>query len=240
MRIDIITIFPKMFTGVFSESIIKRAQEKKKVEIYVHNLRDYSQDKHKKVDDRPFGGGSGMVMKPEPIFRAVEDIRSKIKDLPMAKSGSRQITGKKSKIILLSPQGKKLNQELVKELAKLKHLVLICGHYEGVDERVRRYLIDEEISIGDYILTGGELPTMVLVDSIVRLIPGVLGNKKSLKFESFQGNLLEYSQYTRPANFRGMKVPEVLLSGDHKKIEAFRKREALRITLEKRPDLLSM
>jgi len=227
MRIDIITIFPKMFTGVFSESIIKRAQEKKKVEIYVHNLRDYSPDKHKKVDDRPFGGGSGMVMKPEPIFRAVEDIRSKIKN-------------KKSKIILLSPQGKKLNQELVKELAKLKHLILICGHYEGVDERVRRYLIDEEISIGDYILTGGELPAMVLVDSIVRLIPGVLGNKKSLQFESFQGNLLEYPQYTRPANFRGMKVPEVLLSGDHKKIEAFRKKEALRITLEKRPDLLSM
>jgi tRNA (guanine37-N1)-methyltransferase len=140
----------------------------------------------------------------------------------------------------LCPQGKRLNQELAKTLAKLKHLILICGHYEGVDERVRRYLIDEEISIGDYILTGGELPAMVLVDSIVRLIPEVLGNKKSLKFESFQGNLLEYPQYTRPANFRGMKVPEVLLSGDHKKIEAFRKKEALRITLKKRPDLLSM
>jgi tRNA (guanine37-N1)-methyltransferase len=227
MRIDIITIFPKMFEGVFSESIIKRAQEKKKVEIHIHNLRDYSQDKHKKVDDRPYGGGSGMVMRPEPIFRAVEDIKSKIKN-------------KKSKVILLSPQGKRLNQELVKELARLKNLILICGHYEGVDERVKRYLVDEEISIGDYILTGGEIPVMVLVDCIVRLIPGVLGNKKSLKFESFQGNLLEYPQYTRPANFRGMKVPKVLLSGDHKKIEAFRKKEALRITLEKRPDLLSM
>jgi len=240
MRIDIITIFPRMFEGVFRESIIKRAQEKKKVEIHIHNLRDYSLDKHKKVDDRPYGGGSGMVMRPEPIFRAVEDIKSKIKNLPTKESGSRHFVGKKSKVILLSPQGKKLNQELVKELAKLKNLILICGHYEGVDERVRRYLVDEEISIGDYILTGGEIPAMVLVDCVVRLIPGVLGNKKSLQFESFQGNLLEYPQYTRPANFRGMKVPGVLLSGDHKKIEAFRKKEALRITLEKRPDLLSM
>jgi len=229
-----------MFEGVFRESIIKRAQEKKKVEIHIHNLRDYSLDKHKKVDDRPYGGGSGMVMRPEPIFRAVEDIKSKIKNLPTKESGSRHFVGEKSKVILLSPQGKKLNQELVKELAKLKNLILICGHYEGVDERVRRYLVDEEISIGDYILTGGEIPAMVLVDCVVRLIPGVLGNKKSLQFESFQGNLLEYPQYTRPANFRGMKVPRVLLSGDHKKIEAFRKKEALRITLEKRPDLLSM
>jgi tRNA (guanine37-N1)-methyltransferase len=226
MRIDIITIFPKMFEQVLNESIIRRAQNKGKVKIYIHNLRDYSQDKHKKVDDRPYGGGSGMIMRPEPIFRAVEDIKSKIKN-------------KKSKVILLSPQGKRLNQELVKELARLKNLILICGHYEGVDERVKRYLVDEEISIGDYILTGGEIPAMVLVDCVVRLIPGVLGNKKSLKFESFQGNLLEYPQYTRPANFRGMKVPKVLLSGDHKKIEAFRKREALRITLEKRPDLLN-
>jgi len=228
MRIDILSIFPNMFAPVLNESIIKRAQNKKRVEIYVHNLRDYSADKHKKVDDRPFGGGSGMVMKPEPIFEAVEEILKKSK-----------FSRDRIKVILLSPQGKTLDHQLAKKFSQFKQLVLICGRYEGVDERVRKYLVDEEVSIGDYILTGGELPAMVLIDCVVRLIPGVLGNKKSLKFESFQGNLLEYPQYTRPANFKGMRVPKILLSGDHKKIQAFRKKEALRVTLEKRQDLLS-
>ncbi len=228
MRIDIITIFPDMFKNILNESIIKRAQAKRKVKIFVHNLRDYTLDKHRKVDDRPFGGGSGMVMSAEPIFRAVEKIRTKNKALRT-----------KAKIVLLSPQGKRLNQGLAKKLAKSKHLILVCGHYEGIDERVRQYLVDEEISIGDYVLTGGELAAMVLVDTLVRLIPGVLGDKNSLKFESFEGNLLEYPQYTRPADFRAIKVPSILLSGDHQKINQWRKKEALRITRLKRPDLFN-
>ena len=226
MRIDIITIFPRMFEPVLNESIIKRAQNKGKVKLYIHNLRDYSCDKHKKVDDRPFGGGSGMVMRPEPLFEAVEDIKS-------------QVTSHKSQVVLLCPQGKKLTQNLAKRLSKFKHLILICGHYEGIDERVRQYLVDEEVSIGDYVLTGGELPAMVLVDCVVRLLPGVLGDKNSLYFESFEGNLLEYPQYTRPARFRDMRVPKMLLSGDHKKIESWRKKEAISRTKERRPDLLN-
>jgi len=218
-----------MFTPVLNESIIKRAQQKDKVKIYIHNLRDYSQDKHRKVDDRPFGGGSGMIMRLEPIFLAVEAIRRNLR--------ARQLAS--SRTILLCPQGNKLNQKIARRLSKYKHLILICGHYEGVDERVRQYLVDEEISIGDYVLTGGELPAMVLVDAIVRLIPGVLGDKNSLHFESFEGNLLEYPQYTRPAKFREMYVPSVLLSGDHKKIQIWRKKEALKRTKERRPDLLS-
>jgi tRNA (guanine37-N1)-methyltransferase len=212
---------------VLNESIIKRAQNKDKVKIYIHNLRDYTLDKHKKVDDRPFGGGSGMVMSPQPIFRAVEDMKLKTKDLKP-----------KTKVILLSPQGKKLNQKVAKSLAKSKHLILICGHYEGVDERVRLNLVDEEISIGDYVLTGGELPAMVLVDCLVRLIPGVLGDKNSLNFESFTGNLLEYPQYTRPANYEGLRVPAILLSGNHKKIAQWQKEQAIKITKKIRPDLL--
>jgi len=225
MRIDIITIFPKMFEPVLNESIIKRAKEAGKVKIYIHDLRDFTADKHRKVDDRPFGGGSGMVMRSEPIFAAAEDIKSKIKN-------------QKSKIILLCPQGKKLTQAECKRFSKERNLILICGHYEGIDERVREFLVDEEISIGDYVLTGGELPAMVLVDSIVRLIPGVLGDKNSLNFESFEGNLLEYPQYTRPAEFRDMGVPQILLSGDHKKIESWRGKEALKKTKQRRPDLL--
>lgn len=230
MRIDIITIFPKMFAPVLNESIIKRAQEKGKVKIYIHDLRDYTLDKHRKVDDRPFGGGSGMVMNAEPIFRAVEKIKAKIRNTPYSI--------RNTKVILLCPQGKILNQRVAKRLAKCKSLILICGHYEGIDERVRQYLADEEISIGDYILTGGELPAMVLLDVMVRLVPQVLGDKNSLKFESFEGNLLEYPQYTRPANFREMLVPQVLLSGNHKEIENWRNKEALKITRLKRPDLL--
>jgi len=225
MRIDIITIFPKMFEPVLNESIIKRARIKGKVQIYVHDLRDYSSDKHRKIDDRPFGGGSGMLMRPEPIFEAVETIKEKVKS-------------KKAKVILLCPQGERLNQKIAKNLAKHQQLILICGHYEGVDERVRERLVDKEISIGDYVLTGGELPAMVLVDAIVRLIPGVLGDKNSLNFESFEGNLLEYPHYTRPSNFKGMCVPRILLSGDHRKIESWRKGQALKRTKQRRPDLL--
>jgi len=225
MRIDIITIFPKMFEPVLNESIIKRAQAKGKVSIYLHDLRDYTLDKHRKVDDRPFGGGSGMVMSLEPIFNAVKSIKSK------SKLGN-------LKVILLCPQGKKLNQKIAKKLSICRHLILICGHYEGIDERVRENLVDEEISIGDYVLTQGELPAMVLVDSVIRLIPGVLGDKNSLNFESFEGNLLEYPQYTRPANFKGLTVPGVLLSGDHEKIGLWRKKEAIKRTKQRRPDLL--
>ena len=231
MRIDIITIFPDMFSAVLDESIVKRAQNKGKLKIHIHNLRDYTLDKHRKVDDRPFGGGSGMVMNPEPIFRAVEKIR--------AKTRNAQYSIRNTKIILLCPQGERLNQKVAKRLAKYKHLILICGHYEGIDERVRENLAGAEISIGDYVLTGGELPAMILVDAVTRLIPGVLGDKNSLKFESFEGNLLEYPQYTRPADFRGMKVPQVLLSGNHKEIEGWRKCQALKVTRLKRPDLFN-
>jgi len=225
MRIDILTIFPKMFPPVLDESIVKRAQKKGRVKIFLHDLRDYTADKHRKVDDRPFGGGSGMVMRPEPIFNAIEKIRA-------------QGTGHRVQVILLCPRGKTLNQKIAKRFAKQRHLILICGHYEGVDERVRRQLVDEEISIGDYVLTGGELPAMVLVDSVVRLLPGVLGDKNSLKFESFEDNLLEYPHYTRPAVFRGLKVPQVLLSGAHKKIDLWRREEAVKKTRRNRPDLL--
>jgi tRNA (guanine37-N1)-methyltransferase len=225
MRIDIITIFPGMFEPVLNESIIKRAREKKKVAIAVHNLRDYTLDKHRKVDDRPFGGGPGMVMGPEPVFRAVEHIKSRSRNI-------------KAKVILMCPQGKTLDQKAAERLAKQKHLIVICPRYEGMDERVRDKIVDEEVSIGDYVLTGGELPAMVLVDSVVRLIPGVLGDKNSLNFESFAGNLLEYPQYTRPAVFRGLRVPAILLSGNHTKIKSWRRQQALRRTKQKRPDLL--
>ena len=223
MRIDILTIFPDMFEPVINESIVKRARLKGKVKFYIHDLRDYTSDKHRKVDDRPFGGGSGMVMRVEPIFNCIKKIK---------------LRARKPTVILLTPQGKKLNQEKAKKLSKFQHLILICGHYEGVDERVRSKLADEELSIGDYVLTGGELPAMVLIDAIVRLIPGVLGDKNSLNFESFEGNLLEYPHYTRPASFRKMDVPEILISGDHNKIEAWRRTQALKRTKARRPDLL--
>jgi tRNA (guanine37-N1)-methyltransferase len=223
MRIDIVTIFPKMFAPVLGASIIKRAQEKKKVRIFVHDLREYTLDRHRKVDDRPFGGGSGMVLNAQPIFRAVKAIKKK---------------AKASRVILLGPQGQKLTQKIVKRVSGYKNIILICGHYEGVDERVAEFCADEEISIGDYILTGGELAAMVLADAVIRLLPGVLGDKNSLNFESFEGNLLEYPHYTRPASLGRLKVPEVLLTGDHKKIEAWRKAQALARTKKRRPDLL--
>lgn len=208
-----------MFENVLGESILKRAQAKGLAEIRVHNLRDWTSDAHRSADDKPFGGGAGMVMKVEPVYEALEELSGK------------------SKVILLTPQGKRLEQGLVKRLAKEKRLVLICGHYEGVDERIRE-LADEEISIGDYVLTCGELPALVLIDSVVRLIPGVLGDDESAKFESFENGMLEYPQYTRPAVFKGKSVPQVLLSGNHKNIEDWRKREALKRTRERRPDLL--
>ncbi len=230
-----------MFAPFLNESIIKIAQKKNKVKIFIHDLRDYSGNKHRKVDDRLFGGGSGMVMRPEPIFEAVEAILGNRLWVmgDRSKRPKTQHLKPNTKIILLCPQGKTLTQKLAKRIARNKHLILICGHYEGIDERVRRYLIDEEISIGDYILTGGELPAMVLVDCVVRLLPGVLGDKNSLNFETFEDNLLEYPQYTRPANFMGFKVPAILLSGDHRKIEAWRKEQALKRTKQRRPDLLT-
>jgi len=222
LQFDIITIFPKMFSPVLNESMIKRAQEKKKIQIKIHDLRNFSMDKHRKIDDRPFGGGPGMLMAPQPIFDCVSKIKGK----------------SKVKVILMSPAGKSLTQKLAKTLVKHKQLIVICGHYEGVDERVREGLVDESISIGDYVLTGGELPAMVLVDCITRLVPGVLGKEESLHFESFEAGLLDYPQYTRPANFRGMKVPSVLLSGHHKDIKEWRAKKSLAETKKVRPDLI--
>lgn len=223
MRIDVLTIFPRMFDAVLNESIIKRAQKKHKARIKVYDLRDYTDDKHRKVDDRPFGGGPGMVLKAEPIYKAVKDILGK---------------NKNGKVILLTPQGKRFDQKIAKRLSRVDRLLLICGHYEGFDERIKKLLVDEEISIGDYILTCGELPAMVLIDTIVRLIPGVLGDAQSRVTESFENNLLEYPQYTRPALFCGISVPKVLLSGNHKKIEEWRYGQAIRLTKKRRPDLL--
>jgi len=222
MRFDIITIFPEMFSPVLNESIVKRAQAKKKIVIHIHDLRDYTDDKHRKVDDRPFGGGPGMVMMAQPIMDAVKKIRGR----------------RKASVILLCPTGTPFTQQKAKKLAKVKNLILICGHYEGVDERVAAQIIDESISIGDYVLTGGELPAMILLDCITRLIPGVLGKAESLTDESFEHNLLDYPHYTRPANFRGKKVPDVLLSGNHSAVNKWRKDQAHNRTKKKRPDLL--
>lgn len=208
-----------MFAGPFEESMLKRAQDKGLVEIKIHDLRDWAEDKRGTVDDRPYGGGPGMILMVEPIARALESLRSK------------------GKIILLTPQGKKFDQHQARELAKLDHLILIAGHYEGFDERVRQ-LADAEISIGDYVLTGGELPAMVVVDTVVRLIPGVIGKEASLQEESFTNGLLEYPQYTRPEKFRGMKVPEILLSGHHAAIAKWRQDQAKKRTRTRRPDLL--
>jgi len=228
MKIDIVTIFPEMFSGPFAESILRRAQKKKLVEINLHDLRTWAKDKRRTIDDKPYGGGVGMVMMVEPIVKAIEKIKSKSSKT-------------KTIIVLLSPRGKVLNQKMAQDFSKLDQLVLICGHYEGVDERVRSF-IDEEVSIGDYILTGGEIPAMVLVDSIVRLIPGVLEKTEATKNESFAklktGNLLEHPQYTRPENFKGLKVPKILLSGNHKKISGWRNKQALKITHKNRPDLI--
>ena len=223
MRFDILTIFPEMFTSPFEHSILKRARETGLIEINLVNIRDFAEDRHHMTDDYPYGGGSGMVMKPEPIVKALRDIEGK--------KG-------KGRVILLSPSGKRFDQETAKCLSAEQHLVLICGRDEGIDERVRERFIDEEISVGDYILTGGEFPAMVIVDAVSRLVPGVLGCAESPEEESFSGKILEYPQYTRPSEFEGMKVPDVLLSGNHAEIARWRRREALKKTLLVRPDLL--
>ena len=219
MKIDILTLFPDMFNGVFEESIIKRAIESEKVKINIINFRDYTKDPHNKVDDTPYGGGSGMVLTCQPIFDCVRSIRDD-----------------DSKVIMLTPSGKVYNQKMAYDLSHEKHLILLCGHYEGFDERIKS-ICDMEISIGDFVLTGGEVPAMVLVDSITRLIPGVITLDSHIN-DSFNDNLLDYPTYTKPSVYEGMEVPEVLLSGDHKKIEEYRNSEKIRITKENRPDLL--
>ncbi len=226
MRIDLLTLFPESFTGPFTTSILKRAQQAKLVEMNLINIRDFTHDKHHTADDRPYGGGAGMVMKPDPIFEACESIGA----FPAAE---------KVRVILTCPTGKVFSQKLARELSMESRLVFICGHYEGIDDRVRQQLVTDELSIGDYVLTGGELAAMVMVDAVVRLIPGVLGHEESALKDSFSDGLLEYPHYTRPEEFRGMKVPEVLLSGNHQEIEKWRKKEALKRTLKQRPDLLS-
>jgi len=218
MKIDILTIFPEMFDGFLNTSIIKRAIDSGKVDIRVHNFRDYSMDRHKKVDDYPYGGGAGMVLMCEPIFRAVEDIKTD-----------------DSIVIMLSPSGQVFKQSIAVDLSKKKHLIFLCGHYEGFDERIKT-IVDMELSIGDYVLTGGEVPSMVITDAITRLIPGVI-TSESLDSESFNDGLLDYPVYTRPEVFRGMKVPEVLLSGHHKNIEKYRQDEKIRLTKENRLDM---
>ena len=221
MKIDVLTLFPAMFAGPLDESIIKRAREAGLLDLKIHQLRDYTHDRHKTVDDRPFGGGPGMLLKPEPIFEAVESIARE-----------------KTRVILMSPTGRPFNQAIARELAQQDDLLLVTGHYEGFDERIREELADDELSIGDYVLTNGALPAMVVVDAVTRLLPGVLGDDDSSKDESFSTGLLEYPQYTRPAEFRGKKVPEVLLSGNHAEIAKWRTEQARLRTKERRPDLL--
>lgn len=222
MKIDILTLFPEMFSPL-DISIIKRARDKDIIDINIYNIRDFSMDKHKKVDDYPYGGGMGMVMAPDPIYRAMEHATS--------------VCGDKPRVLLMAPGGRVFNQEMARELSKEKHLVIICGHYEGIDERIKP-LVNDEISIGDYVITGGELAAMVVVDSTCRLIPGVLSSSTSYEEESFYDGLLEYPQYTRPEEYLGMKVPEVLLSGHHENVRLWRRYQSLKKTLERRPDLI--
>jgi len=225
MRVDIITIFPEMVRNAASFSILGRAQEKGLLTLHAVDLRDYTTDRHRTTDDAPFGGGAGMVMKPEPIFAAVEDAVAKGPGRP--------------RVVLTSPRGRKYNQLLAEELAREPHIIIICGRYEGVDERVCQQLVTDEISIGDYVLTGGELAALVILDSVVRLLPGALGDEESAVHESFSSGLLEHPHYTRPAEFRGMKVPEVLLTGDHHVVRRWQRKEALRVTWLRRPELLA-
>lgn len=226
MKIDVLTLFPEMFEGVFSSSIMKKAAEKNKASFRAVNFRDFAEGKHKVVDDYPYGGGAGMVLKPQPLFDAVETLKGEAEAAP--------------RIILMCPQGERYTQKKAEELSKEQHLIFLCGHYEGYDERVRNHLVTDEISIGDYVLTGGELGAMVIADSVVRLLPGVLGNEQSAVLDSFSSGMLEHPHYTRPADFRGMKVPDVLLSGNHKHIEEWRAEQSLKRTWERRPDLLDL
>lgn len=231
MRFDILTIFPRMFDGPFGESIVKRAIERGLVTIAIHNIRDYALDKHHVTDDYPYGGGAGMVMKPEPVFAAVESViteyQASVTNAPAPR------------IILMTPQGRVFTQSMAAELAREAHVILIAGRYEGIDERIREHLVTDELSIGDYVLTGGEIPAMVVVDTVVRLLPGVLSAPESVKEESHAAGLLEYPQYTRPPVFRGWQVPEILLSGNHAAIARWRREQSLKRTLERRPDLLA-
>jgi len=222
VKINVLTLFPAMFAGPLDESIIKRARKKGLLDLKVHDLRDWTHDRHRTVDDRPFGGGPGMLMKPEPVFEAVESLRQR----------------DETKVIFLSPAGRKFDQQIARELAQQKGLLLVTGHYEGFDERLRRALADDELSIGDYVLTNGALPAMVVIDAVTRLLPGVLGDDESSCDESFSHGLLEYPQYTRPAEFRGMKTPDVLISGNHAQIEKWRREQAKLRTTQRRPDLL--
>ena len=224
MRIDVVTGFPKLMTGPLQESILKRAQEKGLVEIVLHDLRDFATDKHRTIDDTPYGGGAGMILKPEPIFACIEKLKSE---------------RTYDEIIYLTADGERLTQKIANELSLATNLLLLCGHYKGVDERVRQALVTREISIGDYVLTGGELPALVLIDAVVRLVPGVIGDGESLLTDSFQQNLLDAPYYTRPEDFRGMRVPEVLLSGNHQQIAAWRAEEQQKRTRERRSDLLA-
>lgn len=226
MRIDILTLFPEMFAGVFSTSIIKRAQEKNIVQLRLINIRDFATDKHKVTDDAPYGGGGGMVMIPEPLARAIEFALGN------------EATGEKTKVVYLTPQGIPYSQKIANELAQLEHLILLCGHYEGIDERICQLFVNLEISLGDFVLSGGEIPAMAVVDSIVRLLPGAIGNEDSYRHDSFYTGLLDYPHYTRPREFRGLKVPEILLSGNHQEIARWRREAALERTFLRRPDLL--
>lgn len=230
MRIDVLTIFPQMFDVPFSFGVFKRAIDQNLVGINVHNIRDYTHDKHHTVDDYPYGGGPGMVLKPEPVFDAVAAVKAQI---------AQESGGVEPPVILLTPQGRLFNQQIATELSGHSHLILICGHYEGIDERVVEHLVTDEISIGDYVLTGGELPALVVIDAVLRLLPGVLGSEDSAQEDSHVNGLLEYPQYTRPADFKGWSVPEVLLSGNHAQIARWRREQIVRRTSERRPDLIN-
>ena len=222
MKVDVLTLFPEMFTGPLDVSIVQRARQAGVLDLHIRNLRDYTHDRHQTVDDRPFGGGPGMVLKPEPLFEAVENL-----------------AGERTHVVLTTPAGRVFNQQVARELAGKEHLLIICGSYEGVDERVCETIVDDELSIGDYVLTNGGLPAMVIVDAVTRLLPGALGDDQSAVDESFSHGLLEYPHYTRPAEFRGMRVPEVLLSGHHADIEKWRQEQARIRSAQRRPDLLN-
>src|SRR5947209_9547962 len=239
MKIDILTLFPEICRAPLSESMMKRAQESKIVDLRIHNLRDWTKDKHHIVDDAPFGGGQGMVMKPEPIFAAVEDLKRQMPNAERSTSNAQSnINLQRPKVILMSPAGRRLDQEMARQLSQESHLIVLCGHYEGVDHRVIEHLVDLEISIGDYVLTNGAIAAGVVVDAIVRLLPGALGHEQSASDDSFSGGLLEAPHYTRPAEFLGWKVPEVLLSGNHAEIAEWRREQAIKRTSQNRPDLL--
>ena len=233
VRFHILTLFPEMFHGPFDMSILKRGREDGLVEVLLYNIRDYAHDRHHVVDDYSYGGGSGMVMKPEPLFEAVEAVQGGILE---SRQGNNLLA---VPTVLLSPQGRLFSQEMAHQMAQEKDLILVCGHYEGVDERVRQHLVTDEVSVGDYVLTGGELPAMVVVDAVARMVPGVLGSPEALQEESHSAGLLEYPQYTRPAEFRGWGVPDVLLSGDHQRVARWRREQALLRTWQRRPELLS-